>query len=283
MARTIASRAGGRTNRRFLLIALLLSGLSAALLYAALSSKSSDGGAGGGGGTTTVVVAKAPIGASAVIDASMLTTSKVDGDDLILGAFINPEDAVGKITKYPIEANQQIIASAVIDKAAPGAESALAIVVPTGKRAMSIEASQVGNAGGLILPGDYVDLVWTCCDRPVLSKTIARNIQVAAVAQAIGVGAAGTEPGENPVKAGDPEPNPEAVTITLLVTPVEAQQIFLAESFGKIRADLRSVGDADTSDSGVTLITDAALLPIEAVAALPDELKPEGYKPAGGR
>lgn len=283
MARTIASGAGGRTNRRFLLIAVLLAGLSAALVYATISAQSSDGGSGGGGGSTTVVVAKAPIAASSVIDASMLTTSKVDGDDVVLGAFISPEDAVGKITKYPIEANQQIIASAVIDKAAPGAESALAIVVPTGKRAMSIEASQVGNAGGLILPGDYVDLVWTCCDRAVVSKTIARNIQVAAVAQAIGVGAAGATPGENPVKAGDPEPNPEAVTITLLVTPVEAQQIFLAESTGQIRADLRSVGDADTADSGVTLITDPALLPIEAVAGLPDELKPDGYKPAGGR
>jgi Flp pilus assembly protein CpaB len=284
MARTIAGTAPGRTNRRFLIVAFMLAALSAALVYAVTARDSGGDGNRTSVGSTQVVVAKTAIKQRTTITAEMLDLSSVPTSSVIAGVFTSVNDAVGKVTKYPIEANQQVVGAAVVDTANPVANDALANLVPTNKRAMSISASQVTNAGGLILPGDYVDLVWVCCgDRPVISKTIIRNVQVVAIAQGIVASGpvAGPTGAEAPVAAETGEPDPEAQTMTLLFSPQEVQTVFLAGEFGKFRASLRGLGDAELPDSGQTLITDPTLLPVEALSALPDELKPEGYKPEG--
>jgi pilus assembly protein CpaB len=280
-------------NRRFLLVAVLLAGLSAALVYAKISSDS--------GGTTSpnisagdsqVVVAKVPIKQRTTITPAMLEVKSVRLP-LATGAFTTVQDAVGKVTKFPIEVNQQVVASSVVDTSRPIADAALSYVVPTGRRAMSISASQVANAGGLILPGDWVDIIWGCCsDRAVVTKTLLRNVQVAAVAQSIVSSGpvtnvtANPTPGApvapggstNPVAADTTKAAPDAATVTLLLTPEEVQILFLAESNGKLRLDLRGPGDQDTPDTGVTIVTQPELLPLEALSGLPDALKPDGYK-----
>jgi pilus assembly protein CpaB len=292
MAQRVAGGAQGRTNRRFLLVAILLAGLSAALVYAKIS-------AGDGGSTSSqvsagdqqVVVAKVPIKERTTITAAMVEVKSVPLNSVSVGAITDATGAIGKVTKFPLEVNQQLVGSAIIDTSRPVADAALSYVVPTGKRAMSISASQVGNAGGLILPGDWVDIVWTCCsDRPVITKTLLRNIQVAAVAQTIvpsgpvnnsatpAAGEPANAPATNPVAASAAVAVPDATTVTLLLTPQEAQILFLAESNGKLRMDLRGVGDLDTPDTGYTNVTQPELLPLDAVSTLPDALKPEGYK-----
>jgi hypothetical protein len=80
----------------------------------------------------------------------------------------------------------------------------------------------------------------------------------------------------NPVAADAGKPTPDASTVTLLLSPDEAQQVILAEGNGKLRFTLRGFGDQDTPDTPQTLITQ--LLPIEALSTLPDALKPDGYK-----
>ena len=281
MARTATGAAGGRTNRRFLLIALLFATLSAVLVYAAVSR---DGGSGGSSsasaGETQVVVAKTGIAQRTEITAEMLELKNIPTDTVVEGAFISVNDVIGKVTKYPVGVNQQVVATAVVDTSAPTVD-ALSYVVPAGKRAMSVSASQVTYAGGLILPGDYVDVVWICCQgEAVVSRTVLRNIQVAAVAQGIvdsGPVADDEGTGSNDPAAADPaEADPEASTVTLLVAPREAQDLLLAENQGTIRFDLRGPGDAELVDSGTTLITD--ILPLQELLRLPNEIRPEGYK-----
>jgi pilus assembly protein CpaB len=295
MAQRVAGGAQGRMNRRFLLVAILLAGLSAALVYAKISAN-------GTSSTTTkvaagdqqVVVAKVAVKQRTTITASMLEVKSVPLNSVAVGAFTNIQSAVGKVTKFPVETNQQLVESALVDTTRPAADAALSYVVPTGKRAMSVSASQVANAGGLILPGDFVDIVWGCCsDRSVVTKTLLRNIQVAAVAQSIvssgpvtdlnatpGAGAGAAVPGSstNPVAADAAKAVPDAATVTLLLTPEEVQILFLAEANGKLRFDLRGPGDQDAPDTGNTIITQPQLLPVEALSALPDALKPDGYK-----
>jgi pilus assembly protein CpaB len=265
------------------MVALLLAGLSAALSYALLSrSDEGSSSSGGGSGDAQVVVARVPISERTLITDDMLDV--INTDFVTAGAFTTREEVVGKVTKYPIEVNQQVITTAVVDTTRPVSDQQLALVVPFGKRAMSLRASQVGTSGGLILPGDWVDLVWICCaDRGVVSKTIAKNIQVAAVAQTIVSSGPVTDatPGaegdsDAPVAADAPPPVPDAVTFTLLLTPLEAQQLFLAESAGQIRADLRGPSDTDTPDAGTTVLTD--LLPEADIARLLEGLKPDGYR-----
>lgn len=294
MAQRVAGSAQGRMNRRFLLVAVLLAGLSAALVYAKISS-TSDGTTSQNVsvGDSQVVVAKVPIKQRTTITPAMLEVKAVPLNTLAGGAFTNVQEAVGKVTKFPIEVNQQVVASSVVDTSRPIADAALSYVVPTGRRAMSISASQVANAGGLILPGDWVDIVWGCCsDRAVVTKTLLRNVQVAAVAQSIVSSGpvtnvtANPTPGApvasggstNPVAADTTAAAPDASTVTLLLTPEEVQILFLAESNGKLRLDLRGPGDQDTPDTGVTIVTQPQLLPVDALRDLPDALKPDGYK-----
>ena len=277
-------------NRRFLLVAILLAGLSAALVYAKISASDGTTSTKVVAGDQQVVVAKVPIKQRTTITPAMLEVKSVPLNSVAVGAFTNVQDALGKVTKFPVETNQQLVASAVVDTTRPAADAALSYVVPTGKRAMSISASQVANAGGLILPGDWVDIVWGCCDKTVVTKTLLRNIQVAAIAQSVvssgpvtnlnATPGAGAVPGSstNPVAADPAKAAPDATTVTLLLTPEEVQILFLAESNGKLRLDLRGVGDQDTPDTGVTIVTQQQLLPVDALRELPDALKPDGYK-----
>ncbi|MBI5289633.1 MAG: Flp pilus assembly protein CpaB [Chloroflexi bacterium] len=286
MAQRAASSAQGRLNRRFLLVAILLAGLSAALVYARIAA-TDDGSSGGGspsGGDQRVVVARSAIQERTIITKDMLELKNFSASSVTTGAFTTIEDAVGKVTKFPIEVNQQVVASAVVSTTGSVSNAQISLVVPTGKRAVSIRASQVQTAGGLILPGDWVDVVWTCCkDSSVVSKTLLKNVQVAAVAQSIVSSGPVSDatPGaesKNPVAADQGDPLPDAATITLLLSPEEIQQVILAEGMGQLRATSRGIGDTATPDSGVTLLTDPTLLPESDVARLPEALKPDGYK-----
>lgn len=286
MAQRAASSSQGRLNRRFLLVAILLAGLSAALVYARIAA-TDDGSSGSTAvGDQKVVVARVAIKQRTTITADMLEVKNLSANSVTAGVFVTVEEAVGKVTKFPIEVNQQVVATSVVDTSRPVTSAAIAYVVPTGKRAVSIQASQVQTAGGLILPGDWIDMVWTCCsDQQVISKTILKNVQVAAVAQTIvssgpvTSATPGTAAGASdglPVAADQAAIVPDAATITLLLSPEEVQQILLAEGRGQLRATSRGIGDTTVQSSANTLLTD--ILPESDVALLPEELKPEGYK-----
>jgi len=276
MARTVAGAAPSRTNRRFLVIAFLLAVVSAVLVYARIAATEDTSGGAPTGNTEMVVVAKAGIGANTVITDSMVELRPVAADNVAPDRLNDVTAVIGRVTKYPIPANQQVVASAVINRARPA--EALAEVIPINKRAMSINVSQVSMAGGLVLPGDYIDLVWSCCGSSgVITKTLIKNVQVAAVAQTIVPAAPTSGSEEAPVPSVNVEPLPEAVTLTLLLSPEEAQIVFLAENAGTMRAALRGEGDENTPDSGTAILSD--ILTPEEVARLPEQLRPEGYRP----
>jgi pilus assembly protein CpaB len=279
MARSVAGSAQGRTNRRFLLIAILLAALSAALVYAKISTGTEDSGGGStAAGSTQVVVAKSAIKQRTAITSEMLRLETVPTDTVISGAFTSVNDVVGKVTKFPVEANQQVFANAVVDVSTPAGE-ALAQVVPNGRRGYSFTVSEVRTAGGLILPGDYVDVVWACCkDEIVLSRTVLQNVQVAAVSQEL-IQAGPTGPDdENPVSAGGDEPKPEAVSITVLVSNEQAHFLLMAELTGEMRATLRGPGDTTIEPPAQDFSLVTELLPPEILATIPEGLWPDGYR-----
>ncbi|MEX2225590.1 MAG: Flp pilus assembly protein CpaB [Dehalococcoidia bacterium] len=278
MARTVAGAAPSRTNRRFLIIAVLLAAVSAVLVYAKIAADDTiSGGGAATSDTSQVVVAKAEIPANSVITTDMLEIRNVGINGIAQDALSEPASAIGRVTKYPIAANAQISQSAIVESDRPA--EALSEIIPSGKRAISITASQVGNAGGLVLPGDYVDLVWICCNGDdIISKTLLSNVQVAAVAQSLVPAAPQAGSAEQPVPGPDGEPVPDASTTTLLLTPQEAQIIALAEGRGELRIALRGDGDDVVGDSGTAILSD--ILTPEEVARLPLGLRPEGYQDA---
>jgi pilus assembly protein CpaB len=287
MARSVAGAAPGRTNKRFLIIAVLFAALSGALMFAWMSSQ---GGSDSGGGTSAVgsqeaVVAKTEIKQRTEITADMLEIKSIPANLIVGGHFTTIDEVVGKVTKLPIRANEQVVANSVVDTDAPVAD-ALAQVVPNGRRGYSVKAFPQNTAGGLILPGDYVDIVWVCCTAEnvvVLSKTVVQNVQVAAIAANIVssgpvASSDGTGIDDDPVAAEQEETDVEAVTATLLVTPDQSHLLGMAENLGYLALSLRGVNDTTIAPPEEDFTTVLELLPREILAALPEGLWPDGYK-----
>ena len=277
---------GVSSNRAVLLLALFLGLISAVLVYVYLSQGGGDGKA-TAADTKPVVVATMDIAARTRIDADMVEVKSLAADAVHQDAFASAEQLVGMVTRVPISAGEQVLSSKVAATArevpwAGDEELPLSYVVPPGQRAVSVQVSEVTSAGGLILPGDFVDIIGifdvtfygTEEGNPTsqqeienyVAVTVLQNVQVLAVAQEVAEalpteGESGGTTGETsqPVLPKPADANPEATNVTLAVTPEDAEKLALAEEMGALRLSLRAVGDAEQPT--VPPVTNPELLP----------------------
>lgn len=160
-------------------------------------------------------------------------------------AIATPAEIIGKVAGRPIPAG------ALISRNWVELESKLAIRVPLGRRAISIDTNAEIAVAGLIRPGDMLDvqvvypgidaLSGARSERSSRTDTILENIQVLAVGGAvIGVsdqdGTAGSSP-------------PPARTVTLALTPEEVATLALAKSTGALSLSLRNPLDTQLVNS----------------------------------
>jgi pilus assembly protein CpaB len=234
-----------------------------------------------------VVIAKVDIPARTPIRQEMVDVKLLPAEAVSPLAFNNVNTAVGQVTRYPLTAGEQILTSKVVSLDGRLGRS-LSFVIPEGKRGFAITANDVQNAGGLLLPGDYVDIIVLHdvefltnpadpsskeTEPSFLVQTLMQNVEVLAVAQVIvdvvevpvepEEGAEGTQGAEGSTAAAAPDgeeaegstqrvrnseavPIPGAATITIAVTPEEAERLYLAESNGRIRLSVRPFGDDET-------------------------------------
>ena len=263
MARTMTSAAAGRVNRRFLFLALILAALSAVLVYAAISD--SGGGGSVGGGDVSVVVAKEQIPAGTTLTSDMVTTLQLPRDAVGSGFLRSSETVVGQQTVQFIEEGEAVLSSKLVGGNVRSGESII-YIVPEGMRGMSINVNQVIGVGGLVLPGDHVDIFWIP-DNPATDSEgamlLAENIEVLAVEQVlsdiaptVSTGAGeddGEEAVQDRVRNSEADLIPNATTMTLVLTPEQSARIFCAESAGSIRLAVRQFGD--DSSTGLTPAT----------------------------
>jgi pilus assembly protein CpaB len=254
----------GRANRRFMMLAIVLGLIGAILVYVTFARESSSGGGGGGGvANTAVVVAKENIPARTKITPAMLDVKLVAADTRSPLSFEDPALVAGQVTRFPIAVNEQVLSSKIVPlNTTTAANQSLSFVVPQGKRGMAVTVSEVVNAGGLVLPGDYVDILviydiefQTKPGDPASKEkvdsyyvqTLMQNIEVLAVSQGIVdiVPEATPAAGGQRVRNSEGKPAPEAATVTLALTPEQAQILYLAESNGRIRLSVRPYGEGN--------------------------------------
>lgn len=244
---TTSGRASG--NGRIMLAAIAFGLLTAALLVTYLRDQQQKGSA-RDASSISVVVAKKDIPLGANITTSMIEQRLVPPDAAVAAAFAETGKVAGLRARYPIPAGQQIVPGMVVQG---GSADALSYVIPPGKRAVAVAASEVIGGGGHIRPGDFVDVlvvieVWkliggqapATSDRPKGVYTILQNVEVLAVADdAEKIGASG------PNDQAKDSKDKKIRSVVLGVEPSQAQTLFLAESEGKIRLSLRSFGDRE--------------------------------------
>lgn len=262
MARPITTVAAGRVNRRFLFLALILAVLSAVLVYAAVSR---TGGGESSAVDVSVVVAKADIAAGTTLTADLLALEERPSNFVSDGALSSVDAAVGRVAKFPIRAKEPLVLYDVVE-AGVTSNDALSYLVQKDKLGMAINVEKVISAGGLILPGDHVDVLWIPGSGEQ-AYLLLSDIEVTAVEQTLvdlaqaapgvdggeeaGGATSGTSPADDEtfrVRASDAETQPDAGTVTLLLTPPQTRNLFCAEWFaqnnnGAIRLAVRGFGD----------------------------------------
>jgi pilus assembly protein CpaB len=204
--------------------------------------------------TGPVLVAVQDIPARTKITAEMVKIQDIPTSAKHPSALQSTADAIGKVTVLPISKDEQVISNRfTAERNAAG----LTFIIPQAMRAISISTSETIGAGGMIMPGDRVDIIAVYDTKTVgkdLAETILQNVQILAVDQTLGVvstanpnvieRAASVVSNQPPTaSAAAPKAMPQARTITLAVKPEDAQRISLAESLGKLRLVLRAADD----------------------------------------
>jgi Flp pilus assembly protein CpaB len=263
MARPITTTAVGRVNRRFLFLALVLAVLSAVLVYAAVTR---SGGGSSSAVDTPVLVATQDIAAGTEITGGMVEVTSFPDTQVPAGAIEEASVAVGLIAKENIAAREAVLTSSLVDVSQPIDENVLSYIIEAQQRGMAITAAQVVTGGGLVLPGDHVDVYWIPNDprEDTPAALLAENIEVLAVQQTvldIGPTAPGVteDPEGAPPAEGDDRnrsnveaPVPEAVTVTLMLSPRQALNVFCGNKAGELRLAVRAWGDESPSGAGIT-------------------------------
>jgi pilus assembly protein CpaB len=239
----------------------LICGLVAAVLVFVIVARAGDD---EGDGTRSVVVAKQDIPAQSRLIADMLEVKTLPADEIDPEAFTAGSQVVDRITGVPVAAGAQILPSMVSNKAG----DSLTFKITPGKRAVSIEVKEAVTAGGNVQPGDTVDVVgifdlgadadisavlavFAPGAEPVvtpmntdrnLAATILEGVKVLAVGQSLAESEENTSTTATKPET-DAESRPKAKSVTLEVTPQQAQLLSLADEYGVLRLSVRPFGD----------------------------------------
>ncbi|HHP50713.1 MAG TPA: Flp pilus assembly protein CpaB [Moorella mulderi] len=180
---------------------------------------------------TTVVTAAIDVPARQLLVPAMLKEQDMPENLVHPQAVRRMDEAVGKITKYPLTAGEVVLKSKLVAEKEELKE--VAFNLNEGERAMTVGVDAVTGVGGAIKPGDRVDVlgVLDLPDGGSFQSVIATNVRVLAVG-------GGGKHYDN---------------VTLAVNPQQAAAINLASRKGFIRLLLRN--PKDTQDLVLPPIT----------------------------
>jgi pilus assembly protein CpaB len=180
--------------------------------------------------TEKIVVAKQDITTGSTIEKAHTGSIDWPQANRPQGAFTVKESVIGRIALERFVAGEPIIEAKLIPKG--GLSGVLTYKIPEGHRAMTVGVDQVAGVAGFITPGNMVDVVLTTkpkYSRESISKIVLQNIPVLATGQTV-----------EQQKEGKPIVVP---TVTLDVTPENAERLAIASTQGRLQLVLRGAGD----------------------------------------
>ena len=212
-------------------IAIFLGVLAVMMIRGVLSSR--PGVATAKAGVTPVVVTTGAVARGAVLQPNNLKVVNFPTASVPAGSFRsvnNLTDANGKprVVISDFVANEPVVAAKLSGE---GSRPTLAGVLTEGMRAVSVRVTDVTGVGGYALPGDRVDVLLTRQQGSGESASnvlnvLAENVRVLGVDQ--------TPDADKPTVAK---------SVTLEVTPEQAQTISLAQAVGSVTLALRHTSD----------------------------------------
>jgi pilus assembly protein CpaB len=226
-----------------LLLAILTGALSAAMVYRYLRDQQAalEAARNAAIGTTVdVAVAREPIPIGSRIEPQQLKLVRWPVDAEPDGAVHDPARIIGRIARISLDKHQPVIESHLVAEGT----SLLPLLIADGLRAMSVKVDEVTGVSGFITPNSRVDVLVSGyiddggSNREQRSKLVLQNITVVATGTSI------EQRDDKPV---------EVPTVTLLVTPEDAERLTLAARQEPVRLALRGYRDEeDVTTPGVS-------------------------------
>jgi pilus assembly protein CpaB len=188
----------------------------------------------------TLVVAR-PIPAGSLLRNEDLAVREVTaadvGEEVLRDTAATRAELAGALVRRFLDAGTPLSLGDVLR---PRDRGFLAAVLRPNMRAITVGVDAVTGTAGLIWPGDRVDLLLTqtlddrvtVLSRRVVGETVLNDVRVIAVDQQLTQGAAGETAGPD---------GKVARTVTLEVTPEEAERVAVAAQLGRLSLTIRSM------------------------------------------
>jgi Flp pilus assembly protein CpaB len=254
-----------------------------------------------------VVVAKTTLAAQTPLTPDNVELREIPAEAAQPNAAIAFNEVSGKVLTVPVAAGEQILSHRLGSPDQPEIRK-FADLVPAGKRAMSVTFTELSTAGGLIAPGDYVDVIGVF-NKSTMGKDqsmlLLQDVLVLAVAQSTSAdqlprqtASGSTQPAQQgvtspplPTRSGlsvpVPGPTPVSVphapaqtrSVTLAVDPEAAERLALAEDYGRLRYIVRP-GNERTQSSVLPADLSTLASPIQVAAGqiIATEITPTNTK-----
>jgi pilus assembly protein CpaB len=211
-----------------------------------------------------VIVVRTDLSAGTVVQPEMLALRQIP-ERYVVASAARPDDVeriVGQRLLHDLRSGEPLQWPALA-----GAAATFSAGLESGRRALTFPVDEVNALSGMLAPGDVIDLLYT-------DTRSAPRVTVRPLLQRVAVLATGTttRPDLDPIdgadaRGGTRDSPAQFATITLSVTPEEAQLIVLAQRAGELTAVLRHPADAAAAPARA--ITVAALAGAAAPRATP--------------
>lgn len=219
-------------NRRLQLIIAAVLGLAAALLIS-LYLKQAKESITAGMEQIKVLAAKETIPANTKIEEEMLKYRLVP-ERYVHRNALTPRDldlVLGQVTRYRVEKEEVILWN---DLGVSGTGTSISEIVRENERAITIAVDEVTSVGNLIRPNDSVDILGTFATEDggatgMATVTLLQNVTVLAVGNRFGGSGEDASLGYR--------------TLTVSVTPLEAEILVFAQERGRLSLSLRNDRD----------------------------------------
>lgn len=164
------------------------------------------------------------------------------------------DEVIGQISSVPIFSGEQVVATKLVTVDDAG----LAFYVPKGYRALALAVDVFNAVGGHVKPGNHIDILGSFDfgsgeKSDLRTITIMQDVWVLSVVDDIGAITARQVrqlPPEGSDGAMQEPPGPSDVltqqaTITVAVSPADAQKLTMAQELGRLNVVLRSLWEAE--------------------------------------
>lgn len=276
-------------NRNLIIVlagGLLIAVLVAVLVQASLGGKKKDKAVAEAVQKVQIIVAAKNLSTGTTLDDKSMKWADWPQSGLFDGAIVKkgdkkPSDLIAGRLRRPLSAGEPVMKSALVTESGG---NFIAASLQDGMRAVGLDVKPAMIAGGLLKPGDYVDVILTYKNKvkyggpdpgsrindmielnldKYATETILQNVRVLAVGDKFD-DAAAPDSGDSgdTKKKKDSKKAPKVKTVALEVDARGAEVVALAKDMGKITFAMRKLGDDKYYEHNYGVITDERLTQI---------------------